>query len=128
MTQSNIQIVEQYLQAYTDKDRAAIEAVVDGTFHFSSPRDNRLDRATYFGRCWKNSEATVGRKLIYCVADGDRVFVTYEAAWKSGKVTRNTEVFTLCDGKIMEVEVYFGWNVPHDAPDGGFIDMSGGTG
>jgi len=128
MTSSSVAVVQKYFEAYTDKDRAAIEAVVAETFHFSSPRDNRLDRATYFGRCWKNSESIVGRKLIYCVPDGDLVFITYEAAWKSGKITRNTEVFTLHDGMITEVEVYFGWNVPHEAPEGGFINLSSGTG
>jgi hypothetical protein len=34
----------------TDKDRAAIEAAVDEALRFSSPRDNRIDRATYFRR------------------------------------------------------------------------------
>jgi hypothetical protein len=26
------------------------------------------------------------------------------------------------DGKIVEVEVYFGRNVPHPAPSGGFVE------
>ena len=128
MTHRNIQIVAQYFEAYTNTDRAAIETLVADAFHFSSPRDNRLDRATYFGRCWKMSEAFVGWTLIHGVADADRAFVTYEAAWTSGTITRNTEVFTFNDGKITDVEVYFGWNVPHDAPAGGFINLSGGTG
>ena len=122
MTDSNVAVVQKYFQAYTDKDRAAIEAVVDESFRFSSPRDNRIDRATYFRRCWKVSEAIVGRKMIDTLADGDRVFVTYELAFTSGRISRNTEIVTLRDGKIVDVEVYFGWSIPHEAPEGGFVE------
>jgi hypothetical protein len=121
MTESNISIVQKYFRAYEDKDRAAIEGIVGEVFRFSSPRDNRIDRATYFRRCWKNSEAIVGHKIIHMLADGDRVFITYELAWKTG-ASRNTELFTLRNGKIVDVEVYFGWSIPHEAPEGGFVE------
>ena len=124
MTESNISIVRKYFQAYTDKDRAAIEGVVDEAFRFSSPRDNRIDRATYFSRCWKVSESIVGRKLIHILADSERVFVTYELARTTGRASRNTEILTLRDGKIVDVEVYFGWSIPHEAPEGGFVETT----
>ena len=28
---------------------------------------------------------------------------------------------TVRDGKIVEVEVYFGWSIPHEAPAGGSL-------
>jgi ketosteroid isomerase-like protein len=124
MTDSNVAVVQKYFQAYTDKDRAAIEAVVDESFRFSSPRDNRIDRATYFRRCWKVSEAIVGRKTLHMLADGDRVFVTYELPFTSGRISRNTEIITLRNGKIVDVEVYFGWSIPHEAPEGGFVETA----
>jgi ketosteroid isomerase-like protein len=124
MTDSNMAVVQKYFQAYTDKDRAAIEAVVDEAFRFSSPRDNRLDRATYFRRCWKVSEAIVRRKTIHMLANGDRVFVTYELAFASGRISRNTEIITLRNGKIVDVEVYFGWSIPHEALEGGFLESA----
>jgi hypothetical protein len=34
-------------------------------------------------------------------------------------------VMTIRNGRIKEVEVFFGWNVPHDARKGGFIDKVG---
>ena len=122
MTDCNISIVQKYFQAYTDKDRAAIEAVVDEAFRFSSPRDNRIDRETYFRRCWKVSEAIVGREMIHILADGERVFVTYELTRTTGRASRNTEILTLRNGKIVDVEVYFGWSVPHEAPEGSFVE------
>jgi len=54
---------------------------------------------------------------------GDEVLVTYEGTGVSGRIFRNTEVLTIRDGKIVEVEVYFGWNVPHDAPLGRSIQQ-----
>jgi len=37
------------------------------------------------------------------------------------KGSRNTEIFTLRNGKIVDVEVYFGWSIPHEAPEDGFV-------
>jgi ketosteroid isomerase-like protein len=124
VAEANISIVREYFQAYTDRDRAAIEGLVDEALRFTSPRDNRIDRATYFRRCWKNSEAIVGRKIIQILADGERVFVIYELAWTTGRASRNTELFTLRNGKVVEVEVYFGWSIPHEAPEGGFVETT----
>ena len=122
MPSDAIAIVKQCYQAYVDKDRAAIEAVLADDFHFTSPLDNRLDRKTYFERCWPNSETTAGFDYKNLVEDGDRVFVTYEGTHASGKRFRNTEILTLRGGKIIDAEVYFGWNIPHQAPEGGFIN------
>jgi ketosteroid isomerase-like protein len=48
-------IVRAVFAAYAAKDRAAIERLIAPDFHFTSPLDNRIDRATYFKRCWPNS-------------------------------------------------------------------------
>ena len=109
-------------QAYVDKDRAAMEALVADDFHFTSPLDNRIDRAAYFDRCWPNNGAIEDFEFIRVVANGDEVVVTYEARNNDGRRFRNTEVLTLRDGRIVEVEVYFGWNSPHEAVPGGFVD------
>ena len=122
MPQDPIAIVKRCYQAYVDKDRAALEAIAADDFHFTSPLDNRLDRKTYFERCWPNSETAAGFEYKNLVADGGRVFVTYEGKGASGKSFRNTEILTVRDGKIVDVEVYFGWDVPHKAPVGGFVD------
>lgn len=114
-------------QAYVDKDRAAIEALLDEDFHFTSPLDNRLDRATYFERCWPNSERIRTCTFKNLIASGETVFVTYEGEGRDGKGFRNTEILTIRNGKIVEVEVYFGWSLPHSAPEGGFVEPDGLT-
>jgi hypothetical protein len=48
---------------------------------------------------------------------GEQVFVTYEGQSKQARF-RNTEILTVRDGRIATIEVYFGWNVPHEVPAG----------
>ncbi|MFN9471646.1 nuclear transport factor 2 family protein [Acidovorax sp.] len=116
-------LVRASYEAYVRKDREAIEALLDDDFHFSSPLDNRIDRATYFARCWPNSEAISGFQFIHLVQQGHIVFVTYEGTREGGGRFRNTEVVTTRNGRITEVEVYFGWSIPHPAPEGGFTNV-----
>ena len=108
-------------EAYVAKDRAKIERLIADDFHFTSPLDNRIDRATYFERCWPNSAWIKDFAYINLVADGDKVFVTYEGHSTRGNRFRNTEILTIRNRQIVEVEVYFGWSIPHKAEPGGFV-------
>ena len=93
--------------------RAAYEAYV---------KKDRLDRATYFARCWSNSATIAFFDFVHLVQGGERVFVTYEGGDTDGRRFRNTEIVTIRGRQIVDVEVYFGWSVPHEASVGGFID------
>jgi ketosteroid isomerase-like protein len=119
--QDPVTIARAIFEAYIAKDRAAADALIAEDFHFTSPLDNRLDRATYFERCWPNSKATEDFVFVHLIRDGERVFVTYEARVSGGRRFRNTEILTVREGRIVEVEVYFGWSLPHEAKPGGFI-------
>ena len=121
----NVAIARAAYDAYVAKDRAAIERLIASDFHFTSPLDNRIDRATYFSRCWPNSETIKDFDFINLVADGDRVFVTYEGRHVDGRRFRNTEIVTVRQNQIVEVEVYFGWSIPHEAKPGGFLKEKG---
>jgi ketosteroid isomerase-like protein len=121
MVHDPIAVVRASYQAYVHKDRAAIEGLIAEDFHFTSPLDNRIDRTAYFARCWPNSTMIAEFNLIHTVPYGDYVFVTYEAQSTNGKRFRNSEVLTVRDGKITDVEVYFGWEIPHEAAEGGFV-------
>jgi len=121
---SNAAIAKAAYQAYVTKDRAAIEKLIADDFHFTSPVDNRLDRDTYFRRCWPGNEVIAAFDFVHVVPDADRVFVTYEGRFTNGKRFRNTEILTIRDQQITEVEVYFGWSLPHKAPQGGFVDRA----
>jgi ketosteroid isomerase-like protein len=123
MTQDAITIAKACLRAYIDKDRAAIEALLADDFRFTSPLDNRLDRATYFARCWPNSARMQSFEVIHAAREGHRAFIVYEASTDTGKRFRNAELHTVSDGRLVEVEVYFGWNLPHPAAPGSFIEQ-----
>lgn len=108
------------LRAFADKDRAAIEAVIGEPYSFTSPLDNAISRDSFFTRCWPNSEAFTGMNFIHGAEDGEWAFITYEGE-ANGKRFRNTEAHRVVDGRIIETEVYFGWNIPHDAKPGSFV-------
>ena len=114
-------LVRDCFQAWADSDRAWLEELLAEDFVFTSPLDNRLDRDTYFRHCWPNGSMIVGFDIKHLAVAGPCVFVTYEARNTGGKVFRNTELHRIRDGKIASVEVYFGWNLPHDAARGSFV-------
>jgi hypothetical protein len=118
-----VDIVKASYAAFVAKDRAAIEALIADDFHFTSPLDNRIDRTTYFERCWPLSERIEKFDFVNLVPSGDRVFATYVGRM-DGNDFQNTEIATVHDSKIVDVEVYFGWSIPHKAKPGGFVDES----
>ncbi|MDR5817550.1 MULTISPECIES: nuclear transport factor 2 family protein [unclassified Caballeronia] len=111
----------QVYEAYVNKDREAIEQLIADDFHFTSPRDNRLNRATYLARCWPNAHTVDRFDFVHLIQDGARVFVTYDLRTREGSAFRNTEILTIRDGKLIEAEVFFGWMIPHEAADGGSL-------
>ena len=122
MSKNSIDVVRAYFNAWPAQDRAAAEKLVAEDFTFTSPLDNRLDRATFFKRCWPNSGTTSALDIKCIVPDGDVVFVTYELTSTDRHRSRNTEVLTVRGDQVCAVEVYFGWDLPHRAIPGGFID------
>ena len=120
-TSDPVAIARKTYEAYVAKNRTAIEALIADDFHFTSPLDNRLNRATYFERCWPNSESISGFDFINLVPHENCVFVTYEGRNLEGKKFRNTEILTIRNDKVVDAEVYFGWSIPHKAQPGGFV-------
>lgn len=122
---SPLTIVRNCLRAYIDKDRTAIESMLADDYRFTSPIDNALDRMAYLQRCWPNSKMMDEFDLIYAMEFDNQALVVYEARTSTGKRFRNCEVHTVRDGKLVSTEVYFGWDLPHRAPPGGFIENDG---
>jgi ketosteroid isomerase-like protein len=117
------QLIRGYFKTWVARDRDAMERSVADDFHFTSPLDNRLDRETFFKRCWPGGDAMAAIDVQRIVPQDDNsAFVIYELTMKDGRRFRNTEFITIRDGKLTEVEIYFGWDVPHKAKPGGFID------
>ena len=109
---ARLRIARASYETYETGDRARLEELIADDFRFWSPADPGIDRATYFERCWPNSDniAAFDVKRLVPVGD-DEVLVTYEAERTDGSRFRNTEVFGFDGDKIRTIEVYFGWNL-----------------
>lgn len=94
--------------AYENKDRPALEKILADDFTFSSPIDDCISRERYFERCWPNSRHLEAFKIEKLQVEGDEATVRYEATATDGAKFRNVEVFTVRDGKIRHVDVFFG--------------------
>jgi ketosteroid isomerase-like protein len=120
--QSTADLVRSYFRIFADGDRAMAGRVIADDFHFTSPYDNRIDRAAYFDICWGDPGTIAGFEIEHLLADGDTVAVTYIGRSKTGDRFRNTEIIRCRDGRIVEVEVYFGWSLPHPVAPGTHAD------
>jgi ketosteroid isomerase-like protein len=106
-----LQIARDCYGAYESGDRGVLEHNLSEDFTFYSPPDPGIDRASYFERCWPNSELIDTFEFIRLIESGDDVIVTYEATNTGGKRFRNTEILTFAGDQISKVEVYFGWDL-----------------
>jgi ketosteroid isomerase-like protein len=106
-----IQVVRDCYRAFETGDRELAEQVLGAELRFHAPPDPELDRAGYFERCWPNAGRVEEFEFVRLFEHGEEVFVTYEARRRDGGRFRNTEVLTVRAGRIVEIEVYFGWNL-----------------
>ena len=106
-----LKLVRDCYGAYESGDRRALDETLSDDFTFYSPADVGIDRATYFERCWPNSELIESFEFKRVVETGNEVVVTYESTKTDGRRFRNTEVLTFVGDKISKTEVYFGWDL-----------------
>jgi ketosteroid isomerase-like protein len=103
-----VAIIRALFAAYLRNDRGAIEDAFTDDFTFTSPFDDRIDKARYFVDCWRVSDWIAQHDLERIAVDGDVAFVTYRCVAKDGKSFRNTEVFGFEGERIRSIDVYFG--------------------
>ena len=106
--QHKADIIRAVFAAYLANDRSVVEQALADDFRFTSPYDDHIDKATYFERCWRNSDWIEHHELERIFVEGDKAFVTYACVAKNGKSFRNTEFFAFADDKIKRIDVYFG--------------------
>jgi hypothetical protein len=101
-------IIRALFAAYLTDNRKAVEDVFAADFRFTSPYDDRIDKRTYFERCWRSSNWIERHDLGRIVVQEDDAFVTYKCVAKGGKSFRNTEFFEFENDKVKRIDVYFG--------------------
>jgi ketosteroid isomerase-like protein len=105
---NRIRIIRAIFAAYLSNDRKVVEDSFTDDFRFTSPYDDEIDKATYFGRCWRNSDWIERHELEKVFVEGDEAFVTYKCVAKGGRSFRNTEFFTFKGDRVKGIDVYFG--------------------
>ncbi len=103
--------IRRYFAAYEAKNRAIAEAMLTADFRFSSPLDDYIDRATYFQRCWPNSDSIKAFRIEKLFVEGTEAFVMYYCEPTNRPPFRNTEFFRFEGDQISEVQVYFGASI-----------------
>jgi ketosteroid isomerase-like protein len=106
--------------AYMANDRKSVEDALADDCRFTSPYDDRIDKLTYFERCWRDIGWIERHELEKIFVEGDEAFVTYKCTAKGGKSFRNTEFFAFEGDKVSRIDVYFGATYQ----DGAFVRQS----
>jgi ketosteroid isomerase-like protein len=107
-SQNKEEIIRALFAAYLSNDRNAVENRFTDDFRFTSPYDDRIDKATYFERCWRASDWIERHELERIFVEDDEAFVTYQCVTKAGRTFRNTEFLVFSGEKIKRIDVYFG--------------------
>src|SRR5215831_17658813 len=92
MTRSVEETVRAAYACYPARDRETHESLIAEDFHFTSPYNERI----------------VSLSIDRLFANGNEAFVRYTVQPKDGPAFRNVELVRTENGKIREVEVYFG--------------------
>jgi hypothetical protein len=104
--------VRRFYRAFFAKERHSAEALLGKGFSFSSPRDDQIDQAEYFRRCWPNSDRLDQFTEEKLAVEGNEAFLRYTARRIADGVRfRNVENIRVEDGKIARVDVYFGRDI-----------------
>src|ERR1700704_1712305 len=77
---SKADIIRSMFAAYKSKDRATVETLLTDDFTFTSPYDDAIDKASYFERCWPNSERIRTHVIEKIFEQGGEAFVLYNAS------------------------------------------------
>jgi ketosteroid isomerase-like protein len=108
MSAQKAKIIRALFAAYLANDRKAVEDALTEDFRFTSPYDDRIDKKTYFERCWRDTGWIERHQLEKIFVESDEAFVTYKCLARGGKSFRNTEFFAFEGDKIKRIDVYFG--------------------
>jgi hypothetical protein len=103
-------VIRSYYRAYETSDRALVESLLSDDFTFSSPRDDHIDRARFFAKCWPFHEQLRTFHLLQVGIDGDHALVRYQAEKIDGDGFCNVEHLELDQARrrISHIDVYFG--------------------
>ena len=109
MSESAATTVRRFFECYLTQNRTMAEELAGPDLTFTSPQDDHIDRAAYFEKCFPTADRVRSQELLRVAAATEQdVFVMYEYELRTGTRYRNAELITVRDGRIVEVQVFFG--------------------
>lgn len=115
------EMIRNLFAAYLANDRQRVADALAENFRFTSPRDDDIDKPTYFERCWKDTGWIARHHIEKILVEKDEAFVTYLCMATDGRSFRNTEFVVFEGDKIRRIDVYFGATYR----DGAFVRQLG---
>src|SRR5689334_17364037 len=101
-----VEIVRAVFEAYRSQDRPAAERLLADDLSFTSPQDDHIDKAAYLERCFPTADRFAWQRIVKAVDAGDGdVYLTYRYELADGGRFQNTELITVRDGRISEIQV-----------------------
>jgi len=105
---STSELVKSVFRAFQNQEREKLENLLSSDFIFSSPHGKRLNKAQYFEICYPFSEKVKTFEFQTIMEKGNEVFVIYKCSSIDQDDFTNTEFFTIENGKVKSVKVFFG--------------------
>lgn len=102
------ELVLELFRAFQSQEREIIDNLLSSDFIFSSPHDKKLNKEQYFEICYPFSEEVNEFEFQTIVEKGNEVFVIYKCSAIDHACFINTEYFTIENGKIKSIKVFFG--------------------
>lgn len=109
MTLSPVDTVRASFDAYRTQDRDAADRLLADDLVFTSPQDDHIDKEAFLARCFPTADRFVSQEVLSIVDAGPGdVLLLYEYELTTGGRYRNVELVTVRDGRIVEIQVFFG--------------------
>ncbi|MGH6873295.1 MAG: nuclear transport factor 2 family protein [Rhizomicrobium sp.] len=103
-------VIRRHYKAWVDKDWDAEDMVLADDFAFSSAAgDDHISKSVFKTRCWDSNAKEIKRfDLLRLFPSGNEAFVLYNCLTMNDRNIRNVEYFKVRDGRITDLECYFG--------------------
>lgn len=105
---ANADVSRSMIRAFQEQDADLARSLLTDDYTFTSPQDDHLSRDEWFEKCFPTADHFTAQNLTDVVESGDAVLLRYEYTIDDGTTWANAERHVIRDGKIAEVQVYFG--------------------
>jgi ketosteroid isomerase-like protein len=110
LSQKTEAIIRKHYNAWVQKDWHTEDMLLADDFTFSSAAgDDHISKSVFRTRCWDNNAKDIKRfDLLRIFGGADEAFVKYNCVTMDNKSFQNVEYIQLANGKLKNLECYFG--------------------